>query len=322
MNYAPIVLFVYNRPEHTRRTLTALSNNELADQSELFIFADGPKQDADKNQLEKIELTRNVAHEKKWCNEVHIIESEYNKGLANSIIDGVTQIVNKYGKIIVLEDDIVTGKYFLRFMNDALERYKDEDKIWHITGWRYPIKTKNNNSTFIYPLMDCWGWATWADRWQHYEKNPSHLINIFTPEMKEKFNADGTYSGFWEQIESNASGELNTWAIFWYATIFLHNGLCIVPTTSIVRNIGIDASGTNITAIEKRLIIKKSIDNLITNFPNKIEINENEYKKNKKFMVKISKRNPLRIIAKQILKSIGLFDIMKKSYYKRMQRKI
>ncbi len=322
MNYAPIVLFVYNRPEHTRRTLTALSNNELADQSELFIFADGAKEEANAEQNEKIAKTRAVLTEQQWCKDVNIILSETNKGLARSIIDGVTQIIKQYGKVIVLEDDIVTGKYFLRFMNDALERYKNEDKIWHITGWRYPIKTKNNNSAFIYPLMDCWGWATWSDRWQHYEKNPSHLIECFTDEMKYKFNADNSNKTFWEQVESNFAGTLNTWAIFWYATIFLHNGLCIAPTTSILKNIGIDASGTNGTIIEKRLIIKKSIDYSITIFPKTIEINKKEYKKNKMFLSKLSKKNPLLFFTKQVLKSIELFDIMKKAYYKIMQKKI
>ncbi len=322
MNYAPIVLFVYNRLEHTRRTLTALSNNELADQSELFIFADGAKEDADAEQKEKITKTRAILTEQQWCKDVNIILSETNKGLAKSVIDGVTQIIKQYGKVIVLEDDIVTGKYFLRFMNESLEQYKNEDKIWHISGWRYPVKTKLYDTAYIYPTMNCWGWATWSDRWQYFEKDPSHLISIFTPKMREKFNADGAYPGFWEQIESNASGKLNTWAIFWYAAIFLHNGFCVGPTSSLVKNIGIDASGTNVTAIEKRLITKKSIDNLITNFPDKIEINEIEYKKNKKLMVKLNKKNPLRIFAKKILKSIGLFDIMKKAYYKRMQKKI
>ena len=132
MFYAPIILFIYNRPDHTRQTLEALSANTLAQESDLFIFADGAKENATSVQLEKIRETREVARSKSWCKSVTVIESEKNKGLAASIISGVTEIANKYGKVIVLEDDIVTGKYFLEFMNDALEKYAGEKKVWHI----------------------------------------------------------------------------------------------------------------------------------------------------------------------------------------------
>ena len=137
---APIVLFVYNRPWHTEQTLNALMQNELADQSVLYIYADGPKENATEEQLKKIEEVRHVIRTKKWCKEVHIIESEKNKGLADSIINGVTEIVNKYGKVIVLEDDIVTSKGFLKYMNEALELYKEEDKVYHISGYMFPVK--------------------------------------------------------------------------------------------------------------------------------------------------------------------------------------
>ena len=166
MTYAPIVLFIYNRPDHTRQTLEALSKNTLASESELYIFADGSKENATKEQLEKIHQTRQIAHSQLWCKSVSIIESSVNKGLAASIISGVTEIINKFGKIIVLEDDIVTGKYFLEYMNAALQKYENEKRVWHITGWRDPVPTNIDNSSFFYPTMDCWSWATWADRWQ------------------------------------------------------------------------------------------------------------------------------------------------------------
>ena len=117
---APIVLFVYNRPLFLRQTLEALSCNELADQSELFIYADGPKINADITQLERIREVRAILREKQWCKKVTIRESEKNKGLADSIVGGVTEVVNERGRVIVIEDDVVTSKYFLRFMNDSL----------------------------------------------------------------------------------------------------------------------------------------------------------------------------------------------------------
>ena len=129
MKLAPIILFVYNRPWHTEQTLRALMANELAAKSELYIYADGPKPNATDEQLQKIHEVRQLIRQEQWCDKVHIVESEKNKGLADSIIGGVTEIVNKYGKIIVLEDDIVPTTGFLQYMNDALEMYKDDEQV-------------------------------------------------------------------------------------------------------------------------------------------------------------------------------------------------
>ena len=282
MSCAPIVLFIYNRPSHTRQTLEALSANTLADQSDLYVFADGPKDNTTSETLEKIRQTRQVAHSRQWCKSVTVIESDKNKGLAASIISGVTEICKKYGKVIVLEDDIVTGKYFLEFMNAALDKYQDEKNVWHITGWRDPVKNVKQGDSYFYPTMDCWSWATWADRWQYFKKDVSYYQNVFTNKMKFHFNIEGSEPGNWNQIEDNASGKINTWAIFWYATLFLKNGLCLAPTKSLVRNIGLDNSGVHCGESPKQ-IIRDSIDFRVENFPKKIEITQGEYKKNVKF---------------------------------------
>ena len=290
--YAPIVLFVYNRPYHTRRTLEALSRNELATQSDLFIFADGAKENALPEQLLQIEETRKVIRERQWCKNVEIIESSQNKGLAKSIIEGVTKIVNQYGKIIVLEDDLLTGKYFLNYMNEALDKYENKEKVWHITSWRDPVETSNPNSSFFYPVMDCWGWATWANRWQNYKKDYVFYKKKFSRKMRKAFNIDGTDKGMWQQILDNEAGKINTWAIFWYATIFLHNGLCLAPCSSLVRNIGFDNSGEHCGANSFQEI-SQSIDVRISQFPNAMEVNKNEYEKIKSFMRK--KNNPFTL---------------------------
>lgn len=279
MTYAPIILFIYNRPDHALQTLEALAANTLAQDSDLFIFADGPKENATSQQLEKIHQTREVARSKKWCKSVTVIESEKNKGLAASIISGVTEISQKYGKVIVLEDDIVTGKYFLKFMNDALNKYENEKKVWHIAGWRDPVKHANAGASYFYPVMDCWGWATWADRWQYFKKDVAYYQTIFTDELKFHFNMDGAEPDYWAQIEANASGKINTWAIFWYATIFLKEGLCLAPTKSLVRNVGFDNTGVH-CGVSPMQIIKDSIDYKIESFPGKIEITKKEYRKN------------------------------------------
>ncbi|MBQ9239187.1 MAG: glycosyltransferase [Treponema sp.] len=281
--YAPIILFVYNRPNHTRQTLEALAANTLAQESALFIYADGAKDDASPEQFEKIKQTRAVAREKQWCKTVTVIEAEKNKGLAASIISGVTEIVNTYGAVIVLEDDIVTGNYFLEFMNSALEKYKDEKKLMHITGWRDPVQNAVAGSCYIYPTMDCWGWATWADRWQFFKKDTAYYQSQFTEEMKYHFNIEGSDKGMWSQIEDNASGKLNTWAIFWYAAIFLKGGLCLAPTQSLVKNIGFDNSGEHCGENLYQTIVK-SIDTRVTDFPAEIKIDEAEYNKNVQFL--------------------------------------
>ncbi|MDD4082332.1 MAG: glycosyltransferase [Sphaerochaetaceae bacterium] len=156
MGFAPIVLFVYSRLDHTKRTVEALKNNLLADESNLIIFSDAPKNEKSKKAVEEV---RKYIHSIKGFKSVKIIERKNNVGLANSIIDGVTKVVNKYGKIIVLEDDLVTSKYFLNFMNDSLELYKNESKVISISGYTYPVG--GLAETFFIKGTDCWGWATW-----------------------------------------------------------------------------------------------------------------------------------------------------------------
>jgi len=238
---APIVLFVYNRPWHTQQTIEALQNNELASKSELFIYADGAKNEKAYTQVEKVRsYVRAVSGFKKLT----VIERDKNWGLANSIIDGVTQTVNKYGRVIVLEDDLVTSPFFLRYMNNALEFYKSEEKVMHISGWNYPIEINALNDVFLWRVMNCWGWATWADKWQYFEKDTDKLINVFTNEDIYKFSLDGT-ADFWKQVLLNKKEKINTWAIYWYASIFKQNGLCLNPVQSFVQNIGHDNSGEN-----------------------------------------------------------------------------
>lgn len=238
---APIVLFVYNRPQHTRKTIEALQKNDLAGDSELFIYSDHARDELAKQDVEVVrKYIKNIDGFKK----VTVIEQEKNKGLANSIIDGVTEIVNKYGKVIVLEDDLVTSSYFLTYMNDALDHYENEKKVWHISGWNYPIDGDGVGDVFLWRMMNCWGWATWADRWAHFEKDPQKLIDTMSKQDIYRFNLDGA-EDFWGHVLANQNGTMNTWAIFWYATIFQNDGLCLNPRQTLVDNIGLDGSGIN-----------------------------------------------------------------------------
>lgn len=251
---APIVLFVYNRPWHTRQTLEALQKNDLADKSTLFIYADGPKENATPEELEKIAEVRSLISESQWCKTVEIIASESNKGLADSIISGVTEIVNRFGKIIVLEDDIVTSVGFLKYMNDALKMYQDEDKVMHISGYMYPIKKSIfARETYFLSLTSCWGWGTWKNSWMHFEKNPKKQIEQLNKDnLWNDFNLNGAHNNFEAQLRENASKKNNTWAIFWYYSVFVRNGLCLHPYKSLVRNIGHDGSGVNSYQLEHK----------------------------------------------------------------------
>jgi hypothetical protein len=238
-NLAPIVLFVYNRPWHTQQTIEALQKNGLANESELFIYSDAPKNESIMDAVAKVrEYIKTITGFKT----VKIIQRETNWGLAANIIDGVTDIVNRYGKIIVLEDDLVTSPYFLQYMNNALEFYEDEKKLWHITGWNPPIPADHLDDTFAWRGMNCWGWATWADRWHYYEKNTDRLILEFNTDDIQAFNLDSA-EDFWSHLLANRDGIINTWAIYWYAAIFQNHGLCLSPTMSFVTNIGHDGSG-------------------------------------------------------------------------------
>lgn len=241
MSYAPIVLFVYNRPWHTRQTVEALQKNYLAKQSDLIIFSDAPKTAEAKQSVDEVrDYLKNIT----GFRSIKIVERHENFGLAKSIITGVTDIVNQYGKVIVLEDDIVTSPYFLNFMNDSLDMYQNDEKVMHISGYNYPIEKTNVPETFFIRPATCWSWATWDRAWKYYKKDSEFYIQIFNQPMIKNFNLNGAYPYF-QQIVLNNTGNLNTWAIFWYATIFLKDGLSLHPRDSFAQNIGHDNSGEN-----------------------------------------------------------------------------
>lgn len=240
LNFAPIALFVYNRPEHTRRTVAALKNNVSAQDSVLYVFSDASKTPHDVPAVQEIrDLIKDIAGFK----QVVIAEQVQNQGLAKSIIDGVSGLCEKYGRVIVLEDDLETSPYFLTFMNEALNYYEHEEKVMHISGYRYPVQSFEASDTFFLSLPLCWGWATWRRSWRHFAKD-INVMDEFDGRQIKRFDFDDTYP-FWKQLELNRSGVLNTWFIFWYADVFLRGGLALFPARSLVRNIGMDDSGTH-----------------------------------------------------------------------------
>ncbi len=240
-NLAPIALFVYNRPEHTRRTLSYLQKNVLADESRLFIFSDGPKTDADKVKVEEV---RQMAKEVTGFKSVKVITRKENLGLANSIISGVTKLVNEYDKVIVFEDDLLSSPYTLQYFNEALTRYANEERVMHIGAYMYDLKDAHLPQTFFYRAATSWGWATWARAWKDFEPDIDKLMGQFDKQKMHLFSIENSMN-FWKQMKAFKAGKNNSWAIRWYASIFLKNGLTLNPSHSLVHNIGHDGSGVH-----------------------------------------------------------------------------
>lgn len=271
IEHAPIVLIAYNREEHLKQTFEALSSNIDAEYTRLYCYIDGPKNVNDANIQTKI--IKIIKFFNANFKSVKIIHRNKNYGLANNISMAVTEVITKYGKVIVVEDDIITSNSFIRYMNDALNFYQNEKKVWHIAAHSEINFEEKENEIYLWRLMSCWGWATWQDRWSYYEKNPTKLINEFNTEMIKDF--DLNESGlFWKQVISNAKEEIDTWAIFWYATIFRNKGLCVSPFYSYSSNIGFDGSGVHCGTNENKQ--EKQMLNHHGKFVGKVELVEDK----------------------------------------------
>lgn len=238
---APILLFAYNRPRHLQHTVEALAHNPLAQESELFVFSDGARTEDDR---EDVELVRSYIYTIEGFKTVHRIERDRNYGLAANIIDGVTDIVNRYGRVIVLEDDLVTAPGFLQFMNDALDTYADEPRVGHIQAYDF---TQNPRlpETFLIKFTGSWGWATWQRAWQHFNPDGQYLLNeLHRRHLTRRFDFNGKY-GFTRMLRRQVEGKNNSWAIRWNASLFLQDILSLNVGRSLVQNEGFDGSGTH-----------------------------------------------------------------------------
>lgn len=276
--FAPIALFVYNRPQHTERTLKFLKQNELAPESRLFIFSDGFKSAEDEAKvLEVRELLKSIDGFKS----IEVIERRENMGLANSVIAGVSRLVKDYGQVIAMEDDLITSPYTLTYFNESLSRYRNEEKVMHIGAYMYHLKTNNLPETFFYRAATSWGWATWERAWQHFEPNIDVLMDQFDARKRSEFSIEHKMN-FWKQMQDFKRGRNNSWAIRWYASIFLKGGLTLNPSHSLVNNIGHDGTGihSGINDIYNVIINPKAI----SQYPSEIKENKEAYDAIKDFL--------------------------------------
>lgn len=244
MQYAPIALFAYERLNHLKRAISSLQNNLLAKDSELYIFSDAGK---------TTESIIKVANVRSWIKQItgfkkiHIITRDHNLGLANSIIQGVTELTHHYGKVIVVEDDLIVSPFFLSYMNEALTLYQHEAQVASIHGYTFPLKEKMPETYFVRGA-DCWGWATWKRAWDKFEPDGNKLLGILQKKGLQKiFDYQGTQP-YMQMLKDQINGKNNSWAIRWHASAFVNNMLTLYPGRSLVQNTGLDNSGEHCVA--------------------------------------------------------------------------
>jgi hypothetical protein len=238
---APVALFVYNRLLHTRQTIDALRRNALAADTDLIVFSDGPKDHASEPAVQEV---RQFIGSVTGFSSVRMVERPANLGLAHSIISGVTAVCDEFGRVIVLEDDLVTAPSFLRFMNDALNFYDAEERVGSVHGYWYPVDRKVPE-TFFLRGASCWGWATWSRAWRLFEPDGSRLLaELQQRGLTRLFDLEGAIA-YTKMLKNQIANKNNSWAIRWHAAMFLADRLQLSPGASLVNNIGFDGSGTH-----------------------------------------------------------------------------
>lgn len=238
---APILLFVYNRPQHTRRLLDSLLANDECRLSSLYVYSDGARDEASASAVAEV---RAIVHSVNGFARIEVIEREKNLGLAANVIDGVTTQVRAHGRVIVLEDDLVLSPFFLRFMNDALSVYVDEPRVGHIQACDF-TGDPSLSDTFLIKFTGSWGWATWERAWRHFNPDGKQLLaRLEQTRQTRRFDFNGAYR-FTRMLRRQIAGKNNSWAIRWNASLFVDNILSLNVGRSLVANVGFDGSGTN-----------------------------------------------------------------------------
>lgn len=252
---APIILFVYNRPFHTEQVLNALLTNDLAKYSDLYIYADGPKLNASEEEKQKILEVRQYIRTITGFRSIKIIEQSVNKGLDPSEIDAITDTIDLYGKVIVLEDDVVVHPFFLRFMNEALEFYKDNKKVNSIGSYtpQIPYLNQLNKGVYAsYRTATC-GWATWKDRWDLCIWDKKYILDKYSSCNKFKYNRGG--ADLYDNLQDYLKAITDAWDARWQYSMYENNSVCIRPVKSLSYNIGFDGSGEHCGIIENEQMI-------------------------------------------------------------------
>lgn len=239
---APVVIFAYRRPDHLRNTLASLRRCEGFAQSPIIVYCDGPRNETE---VESVTATRALAKNMLGENaEYHF--SEMNLGLSRSVIAGVSETVDRFGRVIVVEDDLELHPAFLTFMNQALDRYANDERVFQISGYQFDVpELKDTASALFLPFTVSWGWATWKRAWDQFDPLALGWEELRADkELRRRFNLDGVYD-YATMLVRQMSGLRDSWAVRWYWTVFNTKGLVLFPPTSLVSNTGFDGSGTH-----------------------------------------------------------------------------
>jgi GT2 family glycosyltransferase len=271
---APVALFVYNRPDHTRQTVAALAANRFADETPLHVFSDAPRHEVSRQSVEDV---RSFIRTITGFQSVTIIERPTNYGLARSIIDGVTGLCEKYGCVIVVEDDLVTSSRFLSFMNEALTCYERDARVVQISGHiaHVPEFARRTEALFV-PFVTSWGWGTWERAWKLFEPSAQGWEKIRDDgALRKRFNLDDHFD-YATMLQMQLDGKIDSWAIRWYLSVFLKGGMALFPPRSFVRNIGFD-SGTHGSRVLRWTLSRQPISEEPVSFPTVTQIIDHDY---------------------------------------------
>lgn len=277
--FAPIALFTFKRPEHTKRVLESLSKNPEFVDSPLFIYCDGARNDAE---LVQVEETRSLIHSWTHPNKV-VIERDRNWGLANSVITGVTDLCERFGRVIVVEDDLVVSPVFLNFLNAALNRYADEPKVMQVSGYMFPTITVQTEANIL-PITSTWGWATWNRAWKHFGIANNEVEKLLKDSIKMRaFDLDGSYP-YIRRLKQQLEGKTDSWGIQWYLSVFNLEGLVVYPPVTLVQNIGHDGSGTHCKAESVQDNAISIVNAMTVTFSENICVSQSSYDEVKKHL--------------------------------------
>jgi hypothetical protein len=251
---APVALFAYRRSAHLAQTLRALRENPEASRTELFVFSDCFKSSADAADVEVVRYTlRGI----EGFAATHIVYRETNFGLSRNITTGVSAVLAARPSVIVVEDDIVVSPYFLRFMNDALQTYRHTPRVGSISAYSYPV-SESMPETYFIRGADCWGWATWRDRWRYYDSDSRALASrLESGNLLGAFDFDGA-AGYLQMLKDQIVGKNDSWAIRWHASCYLRELLVLYPGRALAENIGRDGTGTHSTAADETFDVNLS----------------------------------------------------------------
>jgi hypothetical protein len=242
-NPAPIAFFAFKRAESARNALRSLKACRGSEKSYLRIYCDGPRSEADRAKVEEV---RRVVRSEAWCGKVDVVEQAENRGLSKSIRAGVTELCEEFGKVIVLEDDLVLHSSFLEYMNDALERYENDPRVFSVSGYNYPLEFRNPSAdAFFAPHASCWGWGTWKRAWSRFDDSKAFLGKLEKDSaLRKRFDLGGAYP-YTDLLRKQHAGEVDSWGILWHQTIVGQDGLVLMPNRTLVCNLGAGADSTH-----------------------------------------------------------------------------